>query len=304
MKASKLKYGINRLFEEIIGKEDYWHVATPYRNKNALDISTYPLDLTKKANYPFEIKNNIPVVTINNVPTEIATTILFFGLGLIDTGYRKNTDTLSSIIKWLTDHQENDGSWKINYADKTYHLESGWYSGMVQGLAISFFIRTVNLKLIDETKGKQIIEKALDFMLSGKTISIYKDCKIIDEYGSTNTCVLNGFIFSLISLWDYGVFKNDFSLFQTYENSLNNILKKYHYGLWSYYDIKRIIASSYYHRLHINMLTWLNTVAPDDIYKSSLKKWKRGLYFKAFYILAKAFQKFFNLSKIDTLDTK
>lgn len=175
---------------------------------------------------------------------------------------------------------------------------------MVQGMAISFFIRIVKQNLIDELKGNQIIEKALLSMLSDKTTSIIKNRKIIDEYGGTNTCVLNGFIFSLISLWDYGIYKNDYSLFKFYEDSLKNILKNYNLGFWSYYDLKGTVASAFYHRLHINMLTWINSVSPDRIYVSNILKWKIGMKIKVIYVFFKAFQKFTNLSKSDTLDTQ
>ncbi len=300
---SKLKYGLKRLHGELVGREDYWHVNMLFRDKDKFDLSMYHLDISKKADYPFKIKDNIPIVDINGIETELVVTILSYGLGLIDAGFEKNKDKLILITKWLKENQETDGSWKTNYADKTYHLKSGWYSGMVQGMAISFFIRIVNLNLFDKQQGSQIIEKALESMISDKITAVVKEQKIIDEYGGTNTGVLNGFVFSLMALWDYGVLKNDFTLFNTYESSLKAILKYYNFGFWSYYDIKGTVASAFYHKLHIQMLMWIDSVSAEPIYKSHIRKWKTGLKLKIIYVLIKAVQKFSNLSKTDTLNT-
>lgn len=302
-KLSKLKYGFNRLLNELISKEDYWHLNMPYRKNTIPDLFLYPLDITKKAEYPFDLKEGVPIVLINGQDSELVITILSYGLGLLDVGSEKNREKLNPVIKWLITNQDDDGSWKTNYEDQTYKLKSGWYSGMVQGMAISFFTRIVKHKLIDKIEGDNIIEKALQSMLSDKTTTIINNQKIIDEYGGTNTGVLNGFIFSLISLWDYGVYKNDYSLFKVYENSLKNILKKYNFGFWSYYDIKGTVASGFYHRLHIEMLMWVNSVSPNNIYEKNIKRWKIGIKLKGIYVFFKAFQKFSHLSKTDTLNS-
>jgi len=100
-----------------------------------------------------------------------------------------------------------------------------------------------------------------------------------------------------------GFIKMIIHFFKTYESSLKNILKFYKYGLWSYYDIKGTIASAFYHRLHIQMLKWLNIVSPDPVYGSYLRRWRIGMNLKIVYVLIKASQKFSHLSKMDTLNT-
>ncbi|MFZ4401728.1 MAG: D-glucuronyl C5-epimerase family protein [Bacteroidales bacterium] len=302
---SKLRYGLNRLKSELINEEDYWHVDLTYREKNKFDLTNYHLDFSKKANYPFKIINDIPIVNINNIDVELVITIISYGIGLIETNAEENKKKLISISNWLIENQSTDGYWKNNYDDKQYNLSSGWDSGMTQGLAISFIIRMKNLNYLDEAKADIAIEKALIAMLSDKTTTIFNNKKIIEEYGNTNTCVLNGFLFSIMGLWDYGVYKNDYTLFNQYQSSLRNILDFYKFGFfWSYYDVKGLVASAFYHKLHINMLKWLNSVNPDRLYSKTIKIWKIGLYFKFVYIFVKAFQKLINLSKIDTLDTK
>lgn len=112
MNISKLKYGLNRLLNELISKEDYWHVNMPLRKKNKFDLNTYHLDITKKAEYPFKINDNIPIVNINGKETELVITIVSYGLGLIDVGFEKNIEKLISITKWLVENQDADGSGK------------------------------------------------------------------------------------------------------------------------------------------------------------------------------------------------
>ncbi|MGB5989340.1 MAG: D-glucuronyl C5-epimerase family protein [Marinifilaceae bacterium] len=304
---NKLKYGFERLVEEFLGKEDYWHIQFyPIPMKEVIHNNRYYLDVAAKSNYPFEKLNGIPLVAINDRKCYFVITILLYGLGLIDQYLISNKEIckkdILTVYDWLISNQTPEGAWEIFFEDSTYGLKSGWVSGMAQGLALSFLIRCSKLGFVDERKSVVIIELTKEFMLSSRILNLTKTGRIIEEYEGTNTNVLNGFIFALYGLYDYGLFVNDMSLFNEFEKTLCSNLENYRILLWSTYDSKHTISSRYYHNLHINMMKSLSDITNKTIYLRYAKVWKLGDKIFPIFVVSKGIQKLFALNKIDTLD--
>jgi hypothetical protein len=301
---SKLKYGLVRLRDELTGKEDYWHIRFMARELSDIqELQYYYLDLHKKSEYPFELKGLIPVVTINDRKLELPVTILNYGLGWLDRYPEGGDAAILAVYKWLKENQQPNGAWLQNFDDATYKLESGWVSGMTQGLAISFLIRCVKRGLVERHEVEEILQLALDCMLSDLCKGTTDFGPFIEEYGGTNSHVLNGFVFSLYGLYDYSIYKNDASHFELYESTLAALISRYNFSGWTYYDANKLIASRLYHNLHVEMMKSLFLLTNRKVYKKYYQKWKRGDYLFFIFVLIKAAQKMLGLSKMDTLDT-
>jgi hypothetical protein len=302
----KLKYGLSRFKSELIGKTDYWHTTMNSRNYSLHgEIDKYYVDISEKGKYPFKTQNNIPIVKINEQDLILPVTVLNYGLGLIDLFSDNNTDLsykIKSVSNWLIENQTQNGFWSTPIKDATYNLSENWLSGMVQGLAISFFIRGTYHKILSYDEIKNSLDLALKTMLSDKIVNHSVNGEIIEEYGGTKTNVLNGFIFAIYGLADYGKFTGDFSFFHRFEKSLYNILPVYDYYSWSYYDSKKLIASRFYHELHIEMLRSMYFFTRKEKYNEYYRKWEKAKTLSFIFILSKAIQKIAGLKKIDTLE--
>lgn len=178
-------------------------------------------------------------------------------------------------------------------------LADGKAAGMTQGLAISFLLRCGHWQLVDIKLITPNIQKALSFMLSDSIVSQKWGYKFIEEFYVPGTSILNGSIFTLYGLYDYCRESNDMNLFKIYIDDLKALLPRYRLLYWSYYDLGGTVASSFYHRLHIDMMEVLYKLTDDKIFLEYAQRWKKGLHYSCVFILIKAFQKCLNLKKMD-----
>ncbi len=296
----KLNYGLKQIFFEMIGKEDYWHVRLEPQAENSFYY--YVHKMIKKGNYPGEVVEGIPIFYLNGKhPVYFYTTIINYGLGLLerrDTNLEVERD-IKKIAKWLIDSQNNDGSWRYNFAVESGHpLADNKPSGMSQGLAISFLVRVRRLGLINSETALRSIEKAVIFMESKVITSDINGHKFIQEFYVPGKSELNGAIFALYGLYDYGVEINNLEKFQSYLAGLKMQLKQYKFYHWSYYDMEGSISSKFYHQLHLDMLKVLMTITKDPMFEQYLKYWTRGLRFSLIFTFFKCVQKIININKM------
>ena len=305
MKANRILYSLKILLNELRGKTDYWHPRMAPRISSFENLKHYYfLDMSAKGHYPYEMVNNIPIVEMNGVKREFSITIFNYGLGLID---RYNNDNslkskILNIIDWTISHQEADGAWKNNYDVNFLGLKKGWSSAMGQGLAVSFLIRSYHHELISYEKMLPVVDRAIHHMYSDKLHTQTAHGPILQEFGGTQLNVLNGFIFALYGLWDYGYLKNDLEKFNEFIPALKSLIDSLSYlGIWSYYTSSKTISSFFYHQLHVDMLFSLSNLTNDDFFKSTGKKWHLGIKFRVIFILAKSIQKLQKFNSITTL---
>ena len=221
---------------------------------------------------------------------------------------------------WLVKNQDKEtGGWKNNVARsfggfKT--LPPGWISAMGQGQAMSLLARAYF------TFGTQAYVKALSQAIKPFTVSstnggvraVFMEKYVwYEEYPTIpSSFVLNGFIFSLIGLYDYkalledkfkanstfslptninqeyralGVdLQNDYKLvarlFDEGMTSLKAMLPLYDGGSRTFYDLRHFmlkmspnVARWDYHLVHINQLALLKSLSADPIFERYHAYW-------------------------------
>ena len=195
---------------------------------------------------------------------------------------------------WLVQNiKKNDKGLYVwmHYFDFEYRdiLKSPWYSGLAQGQGISLLVRSY--KETNNIIYKNIIEKVIDtfnYNIEEGGVN-YQDSSgynWIEEYiVFPPTHILNGFIWGLWGLYDYAIFFNNKQVlekFNDYNHTIKNNLQIFDLKYWSKYEqsgtFLPMIASEFYHRLHIVQLKIMFIITKDEIYKKYYKKW--DLYLK------------------------
>src|SRR5207248_4278268 len=98
---------------------------------------------------------------------------------------------------------------------------------------------------------------------------------------SPPTHILNGFIWAAWGVYDYFLATNDDAaqqLFYRAATTLRNNLQRYDLGFWSLYEqsgtILPMIASRFYHRLHIVQLRVMHGLTADVIFAHYADRWE------------------------------
>ena len=96
------------------------------------------------------------------------------------------------------------------------------------------------------------------------------------------THILNGFIWALWGVLDYSLLTQDAlakESFEKYVKTLEENISKYDLGFWSAYDLSsqklKMIASSYYHHLHIVQLKILGSLTGKKVFNDYSEKWEK-----------------------------
>ena len=211
-----------------------------------------------------------------------------YNLFLIDRD-KNREEKFYKIADWLCDNlKENKNKIPVwfHFFDFEYKitLKSPWYSGLAQGMGISLLLRAYYHSNNDKYK-----ETALSAYKSfEKSINeggvIFKDSEgseWIEEYiVLPPTHILNGFIWALFGVYDLWKFtgnQNAENLFFRCLKTLNDNLYKYDVGYWSKYELTehkiKMIASPFYHDLHIIQLLILYRMTKNNLFYEIANKW-------------------------------
>ncbi len=230
-------------------------------------------------------------------PIEIAQ----YGLGAYDLylehgKQHKYLSIANTCAEWLCENMEVCGGWK-NFA---YIYPEHPYSSMAQSEAACLFMR-----LYQETGEQRLLDMAktaIDFMLvptedGGCTKYDGDDVYLCEHTDPSRTVVLNGWIFSLWSLYDYVKLTRDSRIEDIYKKTLATLEKNlpmYDCKYWSYYDRSQRVTSPFYHKLHIAQLAVMYDITGCEIYNDYAIAWQK--YSKSFFkpkraFITKAFQK-------------
>lgn len=192
-------------------------------------------------------------------------------------------------VEWAANNIEDNGLW--NNFGEIY--PNAPYGAMAQGEGASLLIRAY--VLTNDNKYLKIAKKAIDAMLidikdGGTTLYDGEDV-ILLEY-THKPAVFNGWIFAIFGLLDYVIISKD-ERYREYLNrtlmALEKKLPQIYNGYWSKYDLGKIIASPFYHNLHIAQLKVLYEYTNLDVVKkyydllviaSSKKRNKRKAVFR------------------------
>ena len=304
IKLSKFQYW-NRIFKAyVLGNTSqltFWH-GEPQINQNIVkdSLGPYYMLFHKKAAYEgYTDKNGIPMLdyqgTIGLQYNPIA--IAQWGLGnynlWIETQSEKYYNNFIKCADWLVENLvENKFGLKVwmHHFDFEYRdtLKSPWYSGLAQGQGISVLARANKETNLEKYK-HSAYEAFRVFQVSTVNGGVnYKDeneNNWIEEYiVNPPTHILNGFMWGLWGVFDYALQFNDKSakeLFQQYNNTLIQNLESYDNGFWSLYEHSgtwlKMIASHFYHKLHIVQLKVMYQLTSDNIFNEVANRWAKYL---------------------------
>lgn len=292
----------------------FWHEKPAVNEEMDLkDPSTgYYMTFYDKTLYPgpFDDKS-VPMLDYKGVigrqynPIAIAQ----YGLGFYNKYVKeKKEEYLNKFLTqcdWLVDNLEKNKYglyvW-MHHFDWEYFrtLKSPWYSSLAQGAGISALVRayiiTNDSKYIESaSKAFKSFSKAIE---DGGVIYYDRDGGVWFEEAITTppTHILNGFIWSLWGVYDYYLLtkgKEIEELFNKAVNTIKNNLPKYDTGYWSLYDLAptklKMLASPFYHSLHIVQLKILNKITSEKVFSEFANRW--DMYQQNYYCRKKALVK-------------
>tara|TARA_B110000438_G_scaffold284616_1_gene313852 strand:+ start:542 stop:1381 length:840 start_codon:yes stop_codon:yes gene_type:complete len=207
----------------------------------------------------------------------------------LETNSKNYYDNFIKCADWLTENLEkNTGGLKVwlHHFDFEYRdtLKSPWYSGLAQGQGISVLMRALK-----ETKNEKYNEAAQDAFQAFLTPTHEGGVNYLDSNGNNwieeyivhpPTHILNGFMWALWGIYDYAIYQENeeaMNLFNDYTKTLIQELESYDIGFWSLYEHSgtwvKMIASSFYHQLHIVQLRVMYRLTNENIFNSMADKW-------------------------------
>ncbi len=291
-------YNIKRWIKMVFGKSIY-HVDQGLGQ--AIDKGGYYNDLTNKVLLGDKNvdSNGIPfLVDFDGSKVQMPTMIFQYGLGAYDLWLLTNQELYlkKAIIcaEWAVNNQNEIGAWN-NFS----HIYPQYpYSAMSQGEGISLLLRLY--KETGEIKYFNSAVRANKYMTTstedGGVLKVDGGEYIYLEY-IQKSIVLNGWIFALFGLYDFSLSNPSEIISNFWIKSVNTLIKhipEYDNGYWSMYNTDGLIASPFYHKLHIAQLLALYHITGESIFSEYAQRWtkyqKRPIN-KMFAFVKKAIQK-------------
>jgi hypothetical protein len=277
----------------------FWH-ETPQINPRASvdELGEYYMPFTTKADYPgHHDSSGIPMLNYHGQiglqynPIAIAQ----WGLGNYNlyrqTQSQERKQRLLAASNWLCTHleQNSHGLWVWNHLfDWEYRttLKAPWYSGLAQGQGISLLGRAY--AATGEARYLDAANRAFQSFLAstdegGVSFTNERGDLWFEEYVvSPPTHILNGFIWAIWGIHDYSLATSNASahdLFTRAVETLRTNLHRYDLGFWSLYEESGtrlpMLASSFYHRLHIVQLQVMHRLTGDKVFDDYADRWER-----------------------------
>lgn len=245
--------------------------------------------------------SNTKVVKATKIMPRRVVQLVLRGSGFISNITVSSTAHMAAFFAasdWLLYNQDEHGGWQIKVTRKLGEgfksLEPGWYSAMAQGQAMSTLVRAYLA-----THNPAYLGAAIRATSPFKRTSEQRGVKATfmskydwyEEYPTTpSSFVLNGFIYSLIGLYDVAetagnkLGREAGVLFSQGLESLKSMLPLFDTGSGTVYDLRHFtlgvapnLARWDYHTTHINQLQLLASVDSAPIFREYVKRWKTYL---------------------------
>ncbi len=272
---------------------------TPTENPRASanELGEYYMLFAEKADYPGPYDTaGVPQLDyhgkIGRQYNPIA--IAQYGLGnynlFLQTGNAERRAKLFVAADWLCSHLEPNARgifvWNHHF-DWEYRdpLKARWYSGLAQGQGISLLLRAQ--KESGDSTYLDAAERALasfhqPISAGGVAFTDDRGDLWFEEYiVSPPTHILNGFIWATWGVYDYFLATKDqwaHDLFLRAVETLLHNLDRYDLGFWSLYEQSGtrlpMVASSFYHRLHIVQLRILHRLTGEAAFARVADRWE------------------------------
>ncbi|HSS99027.1 MAG TPA: D-glucuronyl C5-epimerase family protein, partial [Terriglobales bacterium] len=222
---------------------------------------------------------------------------------------RQNKFLLAS--NWLCDRLEkNTGGVFVWHHDFDWEyrtlLRAPWYSALAQGQGISLLVRAfqeTNRTTYLHAAEKAFVSFQKNTNTGGASFTDQHNNLWFEEYiVSPPTHILNGFIWAAWGVYDFFLATKSPSaqeLFAAAVKTLSENLKNYDLGFWSLYEqsgtFLPMIASSFYHRLHVTQLRVMHKLTGDPIFASYADRWENYTLSRANRMRALCYKSVFKL---------
>jgi heparosan-N-sulfate-glucuronate 5-epimerase len=276
----------------------FWH-ETPATNPQATvaQFGPYYMLFREKADYAgHRDASGIPMLDYRGAIGPQYNPIAIAQWGLANNNIfceTKNDSRRANTLKaanWLVANLEQNphGLWVWNHHfnwDYRDTLQAPWYSGLAQGQGISLLLRAYA-----QTRDERFQQAATRAFVSlTKPIAeggvLHEDAESnlwIEEYlVNPPTHILNGFIWALWGVFDYWLAHADTQARIIFDRSVQTLLtnlSRYDTGYWSLYEQSgtrlKMLASPFYHRLHIVQLRVMATLTGDPRFTEFADRWE------------------------------
>ncbi len=190
---------------------------------------------------------------------------------------------------WLAANLERNahGLWVWNHRfDWDYRdtLKAPWYSGLAQGQGVSLLLRIHAHS--QDGKYQSAAERAFGTLtrpIAEGGVLFEDDEKNlwIEEYLVTPpTHILNGFMWALWGVFDFWLARADASAKEMFDRGVETLLRnlaRFDTGYWSLYEQSgtrlKMLASPFYHRLHIVQLRVMSGLTGDARFAAIAERW-------------------------------
>ncbi|CAI5443953.1 unnamed protein product [Caenorhabditis angaria] len=199
---------------------------------------------------------------------------------------------------WLVKNQNEKGGWSVpverSIADRKLVLAPGWHSAMAQGHAISLLSRA-NFVFPENLKYLEAAKKALQLFevpssSGGIRAEFHGKIAWFEEYPTQpGSFVLNGFLYSLIGLFDLSTLDSkSLELYKSGISSLRQLLPFYDTGTGTIYDLRHVflmnvapnLARWDYHAVHVYLLKWIAQIEKSrgefenfELFNKTAERW-------------------------------
>lgn len=181
--------------------------------------------------------------------------------------------------RWLVRHQARNGGWRYGFSFTVAGfppLEPGWVSAMAQGQALSLLWRANRLRPRQAYR-RAALSALTPFQRStraGGVVGDFDGVPWYEEYPTRpNSRVLNGFLFSLLGLYDVAPWSRTAGrLFRRGVASLRARIARFDRAGGSYY-LPGLPASAYYNGVHVVLVGAIDSLRPAPVLRKYRGRW-------------------------------
>jgi D-glucuronyl C5-epimerase-like protein len=189
-------------------------------------------------------------------------------------------------VKWLrasaVERQDGAIVWPCYFDWQEGHcrLRAPWISAMYQGLVISTLVRAYRITgdrdmLALCEKGARVFERTLD---QGGVRTVEHGYVLYEEYpGYPLARVLDGFLFSLLGLYDLQAETRDPRILRLFAEGLEGLtvnIEFWNYrNKWSWYGSHRYLCPTHYHKLNCVLLSVLGNLTGNEMLRRYAALW-------------------------------
>ena len=207
-----------------------------------------------------------------------------------DTGEEGRRAKAMQSADWLCANLEQNAHglyvWNHHFDwDYRVMLKAPWYSGLAQGQGVSLLLRahaqSGDRKYLEAAE-RAFVPLTRPIAEGGVLFTDEEGNLWIEEYlVDPPTHILNGFLWALWGVFDYALAcpdSNAKSIFERGVATLTRNLQRYDTGYWSLYEQSgtrlKMIASPFYHRLHIVQLKVMAMLSRDARFAAVAERWE------------------------------